>query len=173
MISLAATSMESYHRSYPSLCRLHVLHEMEAGFSLTRDEQRERAESVPHDWHWPERLRNMSDSLSQRTQLLAVRRAILGLNGFSREVALQWLDLSSELRHLGRFDSARVALKNAEQFGVDAEQALLEDCRIMKEQGQAQKALRLLEPSEINLQAIMVSCSKTICSCKLSEQISK
>jgi hypothetical protein len=34
MISLAAASMESYDRAYPSLLRLHILKELEDGFSF-------------------------------------------------------------------------------------------------------------------------------------------
>jgi hypothetical protein len=113
--------------------------------------------AVPSDWYWHERLEATSDSLSLRTQLLSVRRAILSLCSLPSHLAQQWLSLTHALRRLGRFDAARVSLRSAEQSGLDSEQALLEECRILREQGFLQKALMLLEPGELDLEGIQVT----------------
>ena len=165
IVAVAAASMESYGRAYPALCRLHMLHELEASFDLISVNSRKRSfgqeaslESDPNaildSWEWNNRLKYMSDSSAQRSQLLAIRRTILGLMQMPTKVAANWLDWSNELRYSGKYDSARLALKNAVHFGMEEDAALIEECRLLKEQGHAHKALLLLEPSEIDLALI-------------------
>jgi len=164
MSSLAAASMESYGRAYPLLVRLHILTEIETGYELVHlqdgnvldtDKGKELKRSqLLGGWHWDERLNLMSASARQRSTALAVRRTLLSAAGLRKDVARNWLGLSETMRHLGHFDAARVALRSAEQQGVSEGEALLHECRILKDSGHTHAALMLIEPIEPDTAAI-------------------
>ena len=160
MSSLSAATMESYGRAYPYLTRLHILQELESGFELlqihgsTREEVREARESTLQLWKWDERLEMMSPSQRQRSTLLACRRSILTAADLPHLVADNWLGVSKAMLHLGRFDAASFALRNAESAGLNSAIVLLQECEILKESGQINKALMLLEPVEPDLDII-------------------
>ena len=85
------------------------------------------------------------------------------------EVAQNWLDQCTVMRQAGRFDAARVALRNAELAGLGRDtpgKALLEECRIYKESGQVFRALKLLEPVELDTTELLhdtkIKCSSNI-----------
>lgn len=69
-------------------------------------------------------------------------------------VAENWLALSNSMRQLGKFDSAILAVRNAESYGLSSEVVLLQECRILRDNGQIQKALIKLEPVELDLNYI-------------------
>jgi len=160
MSSLSAATMESYGRAYPYLTRLHILQELESGFELlqiqgtTVDECRVARENLLRQWQWNERLEMMSPSQQQRSTLLACRRSILTAANLPHLVADNWLGVSKAMLHLGRFDAASFALRNAESAGLNSAVVLLQECQILKESGQINKALMLLEPVEPDLDII-------------------
>jgi hypothetical protein len=160
MSSLSAATMESYGRAYPYLTRLHILQELESGFELlqihgsTREEVREARESTLQLWKWDERLEMISPSQRQRSTLLACRRSILTAADLPHLVADNWLGVSKAMLHLGRFDAASFALRNAESAGLNSAIVLLQECEILKESGQINKALMLLEPVEPDLDLV-------------------
>lgn len=164
MSALSAASMESYGRSYPMLVRLQTLAEMEIGRELLSisqqhaadsDEAAQKCEDFLRKRHWNDRVEFMPESMIQKSHLMAVRRAILGLCGLNKEISHNWLEMSKLYSQMGRFDSARNALKNAEQFGLDPDIFLLEECNILREQGQLQRALILLEPNPVDITMIL------------------
>ncbi len=160
MTALSAASMESYNRAYPLLARLHVLQELESGYAAMSARGDSPAhttglrESLVREAMWEKRLSLTSASTGQRTTLLAVRRTILGLCDLPHLIADNWLQLSTSMRQLGRFDSARVAVRNAESCGLNSEEVLLQECRILRDSGQVGRALMLLEPVEVDVQAV-------------------
>lgn len=181
MASLSAASMESYGRAYPALTQLHALHELQSGFDLLRltpvengapglpshttaNAASERCTtntsvgnnnpSMLQGLHWDERLHHMAPSVPQRSTILAVRRCILGICQLPHLVAQNWLTLSNSMRQLGKFDSARLAVRSAQNYGLDAESVLLQECRIYRASGEVSRALMMLEPVEVDLTAI-------------------
>lgn len=179
--TLATASMESYARSYPMLERLHILTELEMGRELLQicypsssslsssssssssaaagvsatDQAQALAVEYLRRQHWQERVSKFPESMIQKSHLMAVRRAVLGICGLHKEIGQNWFDVSELYVQLGRFDSARYALKNAEQYAFDPELVLLEECKILRKQGQLQRALILLEPNPIDTSVIM------------------
>lgn len=174
MSSLSAASMESYGRAYPMLTRLHALHELECGYDLLLHPKGENgsgggggssttttasASAALREKHlqslrWEDRLKYMSPSVPQRSTLLAVRRCILGVCEMPSLVAQNWLELSHSMRQLGKFDAARMAVRNAEAYGLDSESVLLQECRILRDSGEVSRALMMLEPVELDLSGI-------------------
>jgi hypothetical protein len=69
-------------------------------------------------------------------------------------VASNWLGWSTSMRKTRRFASAKIALRNAELNGLHKDIVLLSECKILKESGQLNKALFLLEPIEQNILAL-------------------
>ena len=51
--------------------------------------------------HWEDRLRHTAPSVPQRSTILAVRRAVLGICDQQASVAENWLSLSTAMRQLG------------------------------------------------------------------------
>lgn len=180
MSSLSAASMESYGRAYPMLTRLHALHELQSGFdillpgpdaanpavsallALSKGNSSTgggggggaQAEQNIQALHWEDRLKFMAPSVPQRSTVLAVRRCILGICQLPNQVAQNWLTLSNSMRQLGKFDSARLAVRNAQSYGLDTESVLLQECRIYRDSGDVSRALMMLEPVEVDLVAI-------------------
>jgi len=103
---------------------------------------------------WAQRLARMAPSVSQRSSILAVRRCILGICGLKAQVADNWFQLSQSLRQLGKYDSAVLAVRQAEAHGLQAELALLQECRIYRDSGDLNRALMLLEPVEVDTAGI-------------------
>ena len=93
-------------------------------------------------------------TLTQRSLLTAVRHTILGLAHSPKLVAQSWLDTSKALGQYGYHEAARNAIRSAESCGLNSEQILLQECSILKDSGQAYKALLMLEPVEIDVKAL-------------------
>jgi len=125
MASLSAASMESYGRAYPMLTRLHALHELQTGFDLlgsgdsatggggggggssarqlTSSTSLTTSPTTLSSLHWEDRLRHTAPSVPQRSTILAVRRAVLGICDKQSAVAENWLSLSTAMRQLGEY----------------------------------------------------------------------
>jgi hypothetical protein len=72
----------------------------------------------------------------------------------SDAVTANWLSLSISMRKIRRFYSAKISLRNAELNGLHQDIVLINECKILKESGQVNKALLLLEPIEQNILAL-------------------
>lgn len=93
----------------------------------------------------------------------------------SHHVAENWLYVSKSLRQSGHFDASKVALRNSEllgiylifltytvfnslfntyQLGLNANDVLIQECKILKGSNQINKALMLLEPVVPDIQAL-------------------
>eukprot|EP01038_Epipyxis_sp_PR26KG_P009200 gene9200-12410_t len=176
MSSLATASMESYGRAYPLLTRLHILHEVETGYQLlsingtTVEDTLLLREQFIQSAHWDNRLHHMSSSVSQRSIVLAARRSVLGICEMPHLIANNWLELSKSMRKLGRYDSAKVAVRRAEgmllELGItypsssisllNKDDILLEECKILRENKQVNQALLMIEPAEIDIRSIVI-----------------
>jgi hypothetical protein len=110
-----------------------------------------RPAALLEKWRWGERLQFMTPSERQRSLSMAVRRSMFGLAFLQPQIEANWMQCSAAMRRLGQSDAARIALRNAEQHGLSGEDALLNECRILKESGQIHKALTMLEPKEIDV----------------------
>jgi serine/threonine-protein kinase ATR len=66
------------------------------------------------------------------------------------------LELSESLRKQCKFDSARVAIHHASTYGLSDETVLLQECRLLKDKGDVIKALMLIEPIEIDVNALVL-----------------
>jgi serine/threonine-protein kinase ATR len=149
MQALSAASMESYRRAYPLLVRLQILQELEEGFTLiTSKTVEEKTKLLTNKWFWEPRIESMSPSMTHRSFVLATRRTLLGASGLPHLVAENWVDLATRLSHLGRYEAARIALQYAGEAGLDVQECVLRESRLLKEAGHVHKALMLLEPVE-------------------------
>ena len=78
----------------------------------------------------------------------------LGAAGMKEAVIDNWLGWSNSMRKIRRFAQAKVSLRNSEQAGLNMETVLINECKILRENGQWNKALLLLEPIEQNIVAL-------------------
>ena len=158
MSSLSGACQESYPRAYPLITQLQVLCEVEDGYKiLQKSTPDQRNDLYNTSLHWDKRLNIMSTSYSTYSSTLAVRRSLLTTVGMTAEVSYNWLNLSQTMRKIGRYESARYALRQAESIGglgqgggLGQDLILIEECLILKNEGNINKALMLLEPVEIN-----------------------
>ncbi len=153
MISLAAASMESYGRAYPFLIYLHILHEMEMGYdlmTLTGERRKDYVNTL--QLQWDERLNMMS---TKQSSVLAIRRSLLSAAKEQKMIAQNWLGLCKSMCQFGRLDAAKIALRNAELSGLSPSTLLLQEAELLKQSGQINKALHLLEPVEPNITGII------------------
>ncbi len=90
-MALAAAGMESYRRAYPLLARLHILHEIENGYQMMKDQigatttnstggnSASLVSMLEDKYNWQLRLEMTSPSINHLSLMLAVRRNILGV----------------------------------------------------------------------------------------------
>ena len=169
-VALAAAGMESYRRAYPLLARLHILHEIENGYQMLKDQVGVPTEGsgssasnasllskLENKYHWQLRLEMTSPSINHLSLMLAVRRNVLGVlsgedkydgdihvaemrkkgaSDWNRLIAENWLCLSQSLRQLGKFDCARLAIRNADRCGLDEHIVTMEECKILRDTGE-------------------------------------
>lgn len=166
--------MESYSRCYPGLVRLHILRELEQGLEMAHAATTHSSGAEGNSIHsfiqerigdggyrWSQRMSVISSSTKQKDDVLSVRRAVFGLLNDQQSVANLWLQSSKTLRASGRFDSALNSLRKAQLFAVDSEEALLEQCHILRGNGNVRKALLLLEPDEALLNDLKVRANQS------------
>lgn len=153
MQTLSAAFKESYERTYPYITRLQILSELEDGGNLLGQASTESRSNQLRTFEWEKRLELMSTSYQSLSLTLATRRSILSMSGMKTEVTNNWLDLCRRMRKMGRFDSARLALRMAESMDLGPYKqdiVLLEECQLLRSEGEMNKALALLEPVELN-----------------------
>lgn len=140
--------MESYSRAYPLLFRLHLLSDISHHKMIEMEVNEPGRVSVLDRWNY--RAVATAPSISERSTLSGAHRTILSLYGKNERIAANWLSFSKFMRSLGKFDMAKLALRNAESVGLDADVSLMEEAYILKASGEIQKALNLIEPTEID-----------------------
>eukprot|EP01031_Cornospumella_fuschlensis_P028985 gene28985-34983_t len=171
MGAFSAASMESYERAYPYLLRLHCLSDVEVIYRLLNQEGNKLSDlSLVHEvmsnLHWTERLDCLSETISDRSSVLATHRSLYSLFGsickgekFSNEVntliGKNRVHLSTYLKELGKYDNAMTALKYAQQYGVSEEEVVLRKGKLLMEQGLIREALHAVEPTEIDARALL------------------
>lgn len=166
MSFLSAASMESYSRCYPALVQLHVLQEFEQSYECKHSGlgAEEQENMLRQNFDWERRFALLSPSFKQRSKVLTARRASLNVLKLPNAVAESWLTSCRALRHLGRFDTAMIALRNAEASGVGTDVVLLEESMLLKDSKNIRKALMLIEPEENllnHLKALTLAASQS------------
>jgi len=158
MASLSAAASESHTRAYSHLVRLHGLWEMLQGasWSSSNDSQQALLQS-----HWGERMQATLPSLSVREPLLAARRVLLSIHGMRREEHECLVELAATARNEDSFETAAAALGRASRHTSTAARAQLELGKLLYDQGQQDRALRILEPVEVNLDALVAAAAAT------------
>lgn len=161
MSFLSAASRESYSRCYPALVQLHVLQEVQQAYEVHSGLFAKNKENSDHyirnHFDWDRRFSLLSPSFKQRSKILEARRASLGIMGLRNLAAENWMMSCRALRQMGRFDTAMIALRHAEANGIGREEALLEECLLIKDTGNIRKALMLVEPDEGFLNSLRMS----------------
>ena len=181
--SLTAASMDSYSHMYPSLVKLHLLRDVEYGFAMVHQSPsgssapdstftNEHAHAHSHrgtdmviegdscnplfaDWLYNnERQGSLLPSYKHQSIILAARRCIYQLLGHDDLVANSWFNISTSMRHTGHTDTSRGALQNAKEWGLSSNQVLLQSALLLKDKGEIQDALMLLEPTEVDWSSI-------------------
>lgn len=143
--------MEAYNNSYHTICKLHILHELEESLKLLELKDMVTKREYLNEFQWNKRSALMSDSAYFRTLTFATRKSILGIADLDSEIGQICLHHSQLLRQQGHLDAALFALKQSWGLKIDPDVLLLEECKIMKDQGFTQKALTILEPVEIDV----------------------
>jgi hypothetical protein len=175
--SLSSSSSESYSLSYPTICKIHILNELEnahhldllpkcgisPGFEAGRDLR--VVESVEHRWRWNERLRTMSDSTIYKSTVLAIRRFLFQHLSCSSLLFSNWLQYYEILLQKNHYETARYALQNAKNLcsssslefpssTINKDIIRLKECQLFSAQNQISKAIQLIEPKPIDLSLI-------------------
>ena len=155
---------DAYSRAYPALIQLHILREVEEGFSMLHNlsviNDQDLSGNVD-EWSWDERLTLLSPSLCHRDAVMACRRGIFTLCEMKPEVASSWANVSDMKRKKGDINGARVALRHAEICGLDLEQVLIKESTLVKESGNITAAIALLEPLELDVAATRLKLKRT------------
>eukprot|EP00961_Rhodomonas_salina_P118640 1597315-Rhodomonas_salina.2 len=130
---LAASSMESYQRAYPSLVKLQILAELEG---IMPHFFRDEADTGSRDeWlqntldFWEQRLSLTQPSLMGREPLLAVRRTLFQMLGMEPEVAASWVAFSKAARLAAQTGTAQSAIMQAERCVADGQFLCRSVCR--------------------------------------------
>lgn len=153
MQSLSAAFKESYGRTYPYIARLQILSELEDGWDILQQASIERKDERIKSLEWTNRMGLMSSSYQTISLTLATRRSVLSICGMRKAVTENWLDQCQSMRKMGRYDTARLALRMAESMDLGPYKqdiVLLEECQLLRCEGEINKALSLLEPIELN-----------------------
>lgn len=157
MASLAAASMESYQRAYPSLVKLHIVHELEQGHELLvrhkdeKDSDEDRVKRLLDEWGWDNRLTLMRTSARQSAPVLAARRAIFQMAGLKGHIAEAWLTQAARATDAGCFRLAESALRQAACWPQCGERVTLQEAKLLQAQDRVHDALLLLEPVEVDV----------------------
>ena len=170
MASVAAAAMESYTSAYSPLVDLHLLRDIEYGYSLLHSDSNVNAavklvgnsnsnhnlvnQSAQGWLNSKDRLMFQIPSYKHQSLLLAVHRCIFELLKIPKHVANSWYEISLSMLSTGCFDNARIALQKAIQFGYDSTAVLLQNAKLLKASDQVEQAILLLEPQEVDISAL-------------------
>ena len=128
MSHLAAAAMESYDRSYQYLYRLHCIQEVEQGFAMMRSAVIEQdAKEMTSGWHWKGRLELMSAKTHYQVGIMRQRKGLFQACGLQSNAAEILLETARAMRKVGRFDTAKNHLLQAESLGAPTESVLLQE----------------------------------------------
>ena len=154
MASLAASSMESYTRAYPSLVRLHCLRELErAAADLTHIPDTASRDNCVGQWDLEARLSLTSPSAAVREAILAPRHALFRIFDLRDREAGVWVDVARLARSSGNHVAASAALLRASALGSDV--ASVHAAKLLYLQGHVHRALQQLEPVERDVEAVI------------------
>lgn len=152
MTSLAAASMESYSRAYPSLVRLHCLRELERAADLAQLPDAASRDHSVATWDLDARLALTSPSACVREAVLAPRHALFRIFDLKDREAGVWLDVARLARGAGNHVAASAALLRASALGSDV--APIQSAKLLYLQGHVHRALQQLEPVERDLDTV-------------------
>ena len=143
----AAASMDSYHRVYPTLVRLHAVRELQHSVAMRWHSGvgDASAATVRTTHRWATRLRRLVPSLSSLDEVLAIRRVIYQVNGHIYGNACEaqsWLVYAKHASVSARMQSAEIALLKAAE--LDTPGSRFEKASILRAQGRYVLALREL-----------------------------
>lgn len=148
MGSMAAASMESYQRSYPSMLKLHALRDLEHAEQLvTLASSEEKLERLD-EWGWSERLQYTVSSVQLQEPLCAVNRTVYAMHGLVEREADTWLAIGELARKAGHYHSASNALLQAS--GLRTGGARIATAKLLYKKGDAHRAIEELEPVAID-----------------------
>ena len=152
MESLVAASRESYRRAYPLMLRLHILSEAEAGIKMLKSSSMNKSFiNMQPQQDWAGRLAVLSPSLPMRAPLVAVRRIIFTSAGRKDMACEDLLSYSKLARVGGNFSLAESAWRQAKCLTSAPEQLLIQEAKLLHAQGRIDRALQVIEPSEIEI----------------------
>ena len=143
--SLTAATRESYTRSYPMLIKLHALYDLEMAYKFIHNNNDNNSNNIESNNnivemnHWNERINMMSNSMRQRSPILAIHRTILeskliinqtnNNNNQNNNLANNsltnnnlynyWLNLSNNYKNINQFDLSMLALRHAELYAMN------------------------------------------------------
>ncbi|CAE7473755.1 ATR, partial [Symbiodinium sp. KB8] len=151
MASLSAAAAESHTRAYPHLARLHCLWELLQATMIGREVS---AETFPSSVLWPQRLRCTLPLLSSREPIHTLRRVIFSMHGLTNAVGDSLIQLAADARAAGGHTTATAALLRASHIPSCKTAAQVEMAKLLYSEGQHDRALAILEPAEIDLEAL-------------------
>jgi hypothetical protein len=159
MDPLAATSSDSYRRSYPHIIKLHMLKDFEtavfelknAGTGNARRECMHRLLNI----EWKKRLTRMQSSLRLREPVLSLHRCLVEIAGCGSLVVDCWLNVAKSARKSGNLEAGHAAIIHAKRSAaafpdlsdIDKAFVLYEDSKLKWTSGQKHLALEELQNS--------------------------
>jgi hypothetical protein len=157
MDPLAATSSDSYRRSYPHIIKLHMLKDFEtavfalqsAGNGTSRRECMQNLLNVT----WKKRLMRTQSSLRLREPILSLHRCLVEIAGCGSLVVDCWLNVARSARKSGNLEAGHAAIIHAkrsaagfvEMSDIDKAFILYEDAKLKWTSGQKHLALDELQ----------------------------
>ena len=157
MDPLAATSSDSYRRSYPHIIKLHMLKDFEtavfelrnAGNGTARRECMHRLLNV----EWKKRLMRTQSSLRLREPILSLHRCLVEIAGCGSLVVDCWLNVAQSARKSGNLEAGHAAIIHAKRSAaafpdmsdIDKAFVLYEDSKLKWTSGQKHLALEELQ----------------------------
>ena len=157
MDPFAATSSDSYRRSYPHVIKLHMLKDLEtAAFELKRaGSSSVRRECMHRLLHveWQERLMRTQSSLRLREPILSLHRCLVEIAGCGSLVVDCWLNVAKSARKSGNLEAGHAAIIHAKRSAatfpdlseIDKAFILYEDSKLKWTSGHKHLALEELQ----------------------------
>jgi hypothetical protein len=159
MDPLAASSSDSYRRSYPHIIKLHMLKDFEtAVFELRNSVNSNSRRECMHrllNVEWKKRLARMQSSLRLREPVLSLHRCLVEIAGCGSLVVDCWLNVAKSARKSGNLEAGHAAIIHAKRSAaafpdlsdIDKAFVLYEDSKLKWTSGQKHLALEELQNS--------------------------
>lgn len=157
MDPLAATSSDSYRRSYPHVIKLHMLKDFETAVFELRNASNGSARRECMDRllnvDWKKRLMRTQSSLRIREPILSLHRCLVEIAGCGSLGVTCWLNVAKSARKSGNLEAGRAAIIHAKRSAVafpdmsvvDKAFILYEDSKLKWTSGQKHLALEELQ----------------------------